>query len=102
MKNYESMQYQIDQGYLRIARELNVPVVPVGVAWFRALNTHPNLQLWQEDGSHPSEQGTYLAACVFYVTLFKESPVGLSYRGNLTEEIASQLQTVAESILTNP
>mgnify|MGYP000848993019 CR=1 FL=1 len=102
MKNYESMQYQIDQGYLRIARELNVPVVPVGVAWFRALNTHPNLQLWQEDGSHPSEQGTYLAASVFYVTLFKESPVGLNYHANLTEEVASQLQSVAESILTNP
>ena len=102
MTNYEAMQYQIDQGYLRIARELNVQVVPVGVAWFRALNKYPSLQLWQEDGSHPSEQGTYLAASVFYVTLFKESPVGLNYHANLTEEVASQLQSVAESILTNP
>ena len=102
MTNYESMQYQIDQGYLRIAYELNLPVVPVGVAWFRALNKYPSLQLWQDDGSHPSEQGTYLAACVFYVTFFKESPVGLSYRANLSEEVAGQLQIIAESILASP
>lgn len=102
MTNYESMQYQIDQGYLRIAYELHLPVVPVGVAWFRVLNKYPSLQLWQDDGSHPSEQGTYLAACVFYVTFFKESPVGLGYRGSLPEDVAAQLQTVAESILTNP
>jgi len=51
---------------------------------------------------HPSEQGTYLAACVFYVTIYKESPVGLNYRGNLSEEVATQLQEAAASILVNP
>jgi hypothetical protein len=102
MPSYESMQYEIDQGYLTIARELNVPVAQVGLAWFRALKNDPELQLWQEDGSHPSEQGTYLAACVFYVTLYKESPVGLNYRGNLSEEVATQLQEAAASILVNP
>ncbi len=102
MPTYESMQYEIDQGYLRIARELNVPVVQVGLAWFRALEEDPSLQLWQEDGSHPSEQGTYLAACVFYVTLFNESPLGLSYRGHLSEGVAGQLQKAAESILVGP
>lgn len=102
MPTYESMQYEINQGYLRIARELNVPVVQVGLAWSRAFEEDPNLQLWQEDGSHPSEQGTYLAACVFYVALFNESPLGLSYRGHLSEEAASQLQKAAERFLVGP
>jgi Domain of unknown function (DUF4886) len=102
LSNYEAMQYEINQGYMRIASELDVRIAPVGLAWFRALQGNPNMQLWQEDGSHPSEQGTYLAACVFYVTLFNESPVGLSYRGNLSEEVALQLQEAANSILVNP
>lgn len=102
MPDYESMQYETSQGYLRIASELNVPLVRVGFGWFRALRMYPDLELWQEDGSHPSEQGTYLAACVFYVAFFHESPVGLEYRGNLSEEIAGQLQEAANSILVNP
>lgn len=102
LSNYEAMQYEVNQGYMRIASELNVRLAPVGLAWFRALQSNPGLQLWQEDGSHPSEQGTYLAACVFYITLFNESPVGLSYRGNLSEEVALQLQEAANSVLVNP
>ncbi|MBI3168031.1 MAG: hypothetical protein HYZ22_06105 [Chloroflexi bacterium] len=102
MPDYESMQYETSQGYLRIARELNVPLARVGFAWFRALKMYPDLELWQEDGNHPSEQGTYLAACIFYVTLFHESPVGLEYRGNLSEEVAGQLQEAANSVLVNP
>ena len=102
LSNYEAMQYEINRGYMRIASELDVRLAPVGLAWFRALRVNPNLQLWQEDGSHPSEQGTYLAACVFYVTLFNESPVGLSYRGNLSEEVAGQLQEASNSVLVNP
>lgn len=99
---YEGMQYEINQGYKQIASELGVRLAPVGLAWFRALQANPDLQLWQEDGSHPSEQGTYLAACVFYATFYKESPVGLSYRGNLSEEVALQLQEAANSVLVTP
>lgn len=102
MPNYESMQYEVDQGYLRIANELNIPTAYVGLAWFRALKEHPQLQLWQEDGNHPTEQGTYLAACIFYVTLFHETPVGLKYHGNLAEDITSQLQDTANTLLVDP
>lgn len=102
LPTYEGMQYEINQGYKQIASELGVRLAPVGLAWFRALQANPGLQLWQEDGSHPSEQGTYLAACVFYATFYKESPVGLSYRGNLSEEITLQLQEAANSVLVTP
>lgn len=102
MPDYESMQYEVDQGYIRISNELNVPLARVGTAWFRALKMYPDLELWQEDGSHPSGQGTYLAACVFYITLFHESPVGLDYRGSLSKETALQLQTAAETVLVKP
>ena len=102
MLTYEAMQYESNQGYLRIASELKVPVAKVGLVWFRALKADPQLQLWQEDGNHPTEQGTYLAACVFYVTLFNESPVGLEYHGNIPDDVAVQLQEAAASLFANP
>jgi len=101
MRDYESMQVQINNGYYGIAQELNVSVAAVGSAWLAAVRAHPELTLWQEDGSHPSEEGTYLAACVFYAVIFKESPVGLTYRANLSKDIATTLQTIASKTVLN-
>lgn len=101
--NYESMQSQITTGYLDIASELRVPVAPVGYAWSIARNQYPQLELWQEDGSHPSQQGTYLAACVFYAVIFRETPQGLDYYGGAPKEEAELIQTIAgNTVLGNP
>lgn len=101
MKNYESMQYEIYNGYHGIAQELNVGIVPVGSAWMAAVRAHPELTLWQNDGSHPTEEGTYLAACVFYATIFKENPIGLKYHANLSKDIATTLQILASKTVLN-
>ncbi len=103
MLDYQSMQSQLNIGYEGIAQELSVAVVPVGQAWELALKQYPDLTLWQTDGSHPSQEGTYLAACVFYAVIFKESPVNLSYRAGLSKSIAIDLQTIAaETALDKP
>ena len=103
MANYENMQAQIDAGYNGIAQELNVPVAPVGPAWLSALKQGPELSLWQADGSHPTEEGTYLAACVFYAVIFHESPDELTYYADLSKQAAKTLQTVAsKTVLHTP
>ncbi len=101
MPTYEIMQNQVKLGYAEIAHELLVRVVPAGDAWQSALKQDPSLALWQEDGIHPTEAGTYLAACVFYAVIFKESPEGLSYRGNLSKAIVQELQAVAAKKVMN-
>jgi hypothetical protein len=101
MANYESMQSQINNGYMGIAQELNVPVAPVGSAWLTVVKEHPELNLWQGDGSHPPEQGTYLGACVFYAVIFHESPGGLTYDSGLSKENAKILQTIASDAVLN-
>src|SRR5207249_9124482 len=51
----------------------------------------------------PSEAGTYLAACVFYATIFRESPKGLGYHGSVSAEVAAKIQSVAaETVLADP
>jgi hypothetical protein len=55
------------------------------------------------DGLHPTEEGTYLTALVFYAVLFQQSPEGLPYRAGLSEETALFMQAVAaETVLADP
>jgi hypothetical protein len=99
-RNYDETQAQICTGYMDIASELDVMVAPVGIAWQNAIKKDPQLNLWNVDGSHPSREGSYLSACVFYATIFQQSPEGLTYGADLPEEIAGFLQTVAaETVL---
>jgi len=103
LPDYGSMQAQLDSGYLSIAGELGAPVAPVGVAWWTASRQAPLPDLWQSDGSHPTAQGTYLAACVFYALVFRQSPEGLGYLDDLPPDTAHALQSIAaHTVLDNP
>ncbi len=70
-------QAMLDNAYFRVAKETKSVVAPVGVAWAEVRTKAPSIELYIEDGSHPSPAGTYLAACVFYATIIGRSPVGL-------------------------
>jgi len=95
LPTYESMQQQIDAGYLDVAQELGVPVAPVGFTWYIVRHDHPDIGLWADDGSHPSTAGTYLAACVFYASIFGQSPEGLAFHDGVPDAQAAALQTEA-------
>ena len=89
--------------YLKLARREKAALAPVGIAWENCLKRHPGIQLYQPDGRHPTEEGSYLTACVIYFTLFGKSPLGLPGRlslkgtrlSNLPADRARILQTVA-------
>lgn len=70
------------EAYASIASELDAVLVPAGLAWDSALKEDPTLRLYQEDGNHPSELGTYLSVCVFYASLTGRNPEALP--GELT------------------
>jgi hypothetical protein len=102
LDSYGSMQAAVDQGYLGIAAQLAIPIAPVGDAWQTVVSTQANPQLWQGDGVHPTTEGTYLAACVFYASIFGQTPVGLSYHDGLPTGEAATLQRVAAAtVLTD-
>jgi hypothetical protein len=70
-------QAALSYAYMRAARESRARVAPVGIAWAQVRRQHPSLDLYAEDGSHPSAAGSYLAACSLYAILFGRSPEGL-------------------------
>jgi len=97
--SYAGMQKATDDAYLTIAREEHAGVAPVGYAWWTLYDRDPGAALWQADGTHPSVEGTYLAACVFYATIFRESPLGLGYRAGLPDSVAATVQKIAADVV---
>jgi hypothetical protein len=63
-----------------IGEELGAQVSPVGLAWKRAVEQRPELNLYDSDREHPGILGSYLTVTVLFATLFERSPVGHSYR----------------------
>ena len=101
--DYASMQSALNAGYLFIAGEQHAEVAPVGAAWSEVAGLESSPDLWQDDGSHPTSKGTYLAACVFYAAIFRQSPSGLGYHPWLSGGEATQLQDVAAAtVLGDP
>ncbi len=90
-------QHQITRAVEDIAAEIGARVVPVGPAWHAAMRDEPGLVLYEDDGSHPTAAGSYLAACVFLVSLFDQRPYGwsVSDRLKIDRALADRLQDVA-------
>ena len=80
-----------------VGESLGATVAPVGLAWQSCLTGHPELDLYQDDGSHPTPAGTYVTACVFYAVLWGESPVGTGFVSDstITDEERLAMQEVA-------
>ncbi len=94
---YAGMQQALRNNYTQFALENEGYVSPVGWAWKHVRDTHPDIELYQPDESHPSVAGTYLAACVFYCTIFRESCVGTSFTSSLQPDTAAILQAIASA-----
>lgn len=98
----------IADAYASLASELKALLIPVGVAWHEVANENnkPVFQLYKPDHKHPAPPGTYLAACVFYRTLYGVPSTGLPNRiefkksvlADLSKEDAAALQKIADGI----
>ena len=73
---YSGMQGQLRERYLIMGDTNNAEVAPVGAVWRETRSNNANIDLYQSDESHPSLEGSYLAACTFYASIFHKSPVG--------------------------
>jgi hypothetical protein len=85
------------KAYTEIAQKTDGYVAPVGLAFEESIKQYPEINLYHSDGKHPSLEGTYLAASVFFATLYNQSPVGgaLPVDTDMSTETAKKLQTIA-------
>lgn len=87
----------IQREYTRLAEKINARIVPVGLAWERAIELRPDLPLYDDDGSHQSSLGTYLNACVFYGIITGRSPIGLPNRLISKDQYGEKLYLTIQS-----
>ncbi|MEA1970283.1 MAG: SGNH/GDSL hydrolase family protein [Thermodesulfobacteriota bacterium] len=87
------MQDALTKTYLSITQEFDAWIAPVGPAWAKALADSPELTLHAEDESHPNILGSYLAACVFYAVLFRETPMRLPAQFRLSPDVTVIIDT---------
>ncbi len=99
INTFDKMNGRLRDAYLRIADSANAAVSPVGVAWKYVRDNYPVINLYQQDGSHPSLTGSYLAACVFYTSLFHKSSVGSAYNPGIDHADALLIQQIASAII---
>jgi PKD repeat protein len=95
---YEGMQQRLRESYMEMSLDNSATTSPVGVAWKNFRDAYPTVELYTGDESHPSIYGSYLAACVFYATLYQKSPIGATYiPSGINASDALNIQTIASN-----
>ncbi len=95
-----AMQKGLREAYGKAAKATGGIVAPVGDAWEKVLGANPTVALHSGDGSHPSVAGTYLAACVFHVTLTRQKSLGNSFvPPGISAAQAKTLQKAADATM---
>ena len=90
---YAGMQARLRSSYLIMGQENSAPVSPVGAVWRDFLQNNPTVELYNADESHPSLNGSYLAACTFYAAIYHKSPVGAWKPTSMSSSLATAIQT---------
>ncbi len=100
---YEGMQQRLRESYVQMADDNNAIVVPVGLAWKYVRDHYPEIDLYQSDESHPTLEGTYLAACTFYSVVFDLGYYyGIYYRpDNIDDETRYKLVSASYNAVNN-
>ncbi|AEA42609.1 PKD domain-containing protein [Fluviicola taffensis] len=100
INTFEKMNTRLYNAYMRMADSSDRAMVsPVGAVWAYVRTNHPTINLYNADESHPSVEGTYLAACTFYASLFQQTPVGSTFYGGLNATTAGILQNAAAAVI---
>ena len=98
-----SMIDLVGKTYMEAGDMADAQVIPVGMAYARSYKERPDFLLHADfDGTHPNLRGTYLGACVVFLTLYGGdiSELEYDYYGRLPEAEAAYLRRIAQETVT--
>ena len=75
---YDSMKEKLFTSFKTIAKELDIQISPVGEV-FDHIYTNYNLELYDEDCTHPSLLGSYVSALTHFSIISKKIPNNTKY-----------------------
>jgi hypothetical protein len=85
--------------YNQMAKMNHADVSPVGAVWRYLREKYPSMELYMPDESHPSETGSYAAACCFYTVILKKPPTAIKYNYTLSKSDALIIRRAVKKIV---
>ena len=76
-----TMAQKLFAAYGAAAEQLGAEVSPVGQCFLEIYENHPEIELYDSDLTHPSYEGSCLAAIVHFRTVFGEYPADTGWLG---------------------
>lgn len=99
LNTYEGMDSLLYARYVMMAQDNDACVSPVGAVWHQIRNQHPEVELYQSDGSHPSYLGSYVAACSFYTFFTGHNPIDITWNGTLDGDMADIAKNAVKRVV---
>lgn len=96
---YEGMDSLLYERYIQMAEDNEAIVSPVGAVWRYIRSNLSAINLYDNDGSHPSAAGSYAAACAFYAVIHRKNPADVPYDHTLNALEAYQIRQVAKLVV---
>lgn len=97
--SYDAMQQRLMDVMTAEAEQNNAMLTPVGYAWQIVMHERPDINLYHTDNHHQSYSGSYLAAAVAYLTVYKQPFGDNPANCKLDAETAAYLRSVAERVV---
>ncbi len=98
---YEGMDDLTRQRYMMMAQNYSGVVSPVGAVWRYLRQNYPAVELYDADGSHPSQAGSYAGACCFYTAIFRKDPSLITYNYTLSASTAEIIRNAVREVVFN-
>ena len=93
---YEGMDSMLRMRYEMMGNDNDAVLSPVGAVWRYIRENHPMIDLYANDGSHPSTKGSYAAACTFYAAMFRKDPTAITFDFSLNAADALAIRNAAK------
>lgn len=98
---YEGMDSLLNLRYRQMAIDNEAILSPVGALWNYIRTNYPEINLYAADGSHPSLEGTYAAACSMVSVIFRTDPTLITYGSTLDPVVSEKIRLAAQAVVFN-
>jgi hypothetical protein len=96
---YEGMDSLLNLRYRQMALDNQALLSPVGAVWKYLRINYPNIDLYNADGSHPTIEGSYVAACCMNVAMFQIDPTTITFNSTLNQSTADIIKSAVRDIV---
>ncbi|PID27246.1 MAG: hypothetical protein CR982_06520 [Candidatus Cloacimonadota bacterium] len=93
-------QDSLTSSYSKVNLIIDGNLAPVGEVFREFLKQHENYPLWIEDNSHPSLEGSYLAALTIYYTLYKKE-IETIFNPGIDQDIVEDMLNAIYTVMGN-